>query len=67
MPQQAGRSLRRLESQAKVTGTVEYVHNLELPRMLYGKIFRSTVPHARLSRVEVAAARAAPAGFPWSS
>lgn len=60
MPRQAGRSLRRLESHAKVSGTVEYVHNLELPGMLHGKIFRSTVPHARLACVDVAAARTAP-------
>ena len=37
---QVGRSVPRLESWLKVTGRAEYVHNLRLPGMLYGKIFR---------------------------
>ena len=55
---QVGRSLPRLEAQAKVTGRVEYVHNLRLPGMLYGKIFRSTVPHGRISGIDTSAAAA---------
>ncbi len=55
---QVGRSVPRLESWLKVTGRAEYVHNLRLPGMLYGKIFRSTVAHGRIRRVDVAAARA---------
>ena len=39
---QVGRSVPRLEGQAKVTGRAEYVHNLRLPGMLYGKIVRGT-------------------------
>src|ERR1043165_343282 len=57
---QVGRSVRRLEGQAKVTGRAEYVHNLRLPGMLYGKIFRSTVAHGRIRHVDAAAARALP-------
>lgn len=53
-----GRSVPRLEGRAKVTGRAEYVHNLRLPGMLYGKIFRSTVAHARIKRIDVSAARA---------
>lgn len=55
---QVGRSVPRLESWLKVTGRAEYVHNLRLPGMLYGKIFRSTVAHGRIKRIDVAAARA---------
>src|SRR5688572_32975563 len=55
---QVGRSVPRLESWLKVTGRAEYVHNLRLPGMLYGKIFRSTVAHGRIKRVEVAEAQA---------
>jgi CO/xanthine dehydrogenase Mo-binding subunit len=55
---QVGRSVPRLESWLKVTGRAEYVHNLRLPGMLYGKIFRSTVAHGRLKRVDVSAAQA---------
>src|SRR5205085_10941811 len=55
---QVGRSVPRLEAWLKVTGRAEYVHNLRLPGMLYGKIFRSTVAHGRIKRIDVSAARA---------
>src|SRR4051812_46495956 len=55
---QVGRSVPRLESWLKVTGRAEYVHNLRLPGMLYGKIFRSTVAHGRIRRIDASAARA---------
>jgi CO/xanthine dehydrogenase Mo-binding subunit len=55
---QVGRSPPRLEARAKVTGTAEYVHNLRLPGMLQGKIFRSTVAHGRIKRIDVSAAAA---------
>ena len=55
-----GKSIPRLEGRAKVTGRAEYVHNLRLPGMLHGKIFRSTVAHGRIKRIDVAAARAVP-------
>ena len=55
-----GRSIPRLEGRAKVTGRAEYVHNLRLPGMLHGKIFRSTIAHGRIKRIDVAAARAVP-------
>jgi CO/xanthine dehydrogenase Mo-binding subunit len=57
---QVGRSVGRLEGEAKVTGRAEYVHNLRLPGMLYGKIFRSTVAHGRIRSIDVSAARAFP-------
>ena len=53
-----GRSVPRLEGRAKVTGRAEYVHNLRLPGMLHGKLFRSTVAHGRIKRIDVSAARA---------
>src|SRR5512145_804557 len=55
---QVGRSVPRLESWLKVTGRAEYVHNLRLPGMLYGKIFRSSVAHGRIKRIDAAAAQA---------
>ena len=55
---QVGRSVPRLESWLKVSGKAEYVHNLRLPGMLYGKIFRSSVAHGRIRRIDVSAARA---------
>src|SRR4026209_2825305 len=54
-----GRSVPRLESWLKVTGRAEDVHNLRLPGMLYGKIFRSTVAHGPIKRIAVPAAQGA--------
>jgi CO/xanthine dehydrogenase Mo-binding subunit len=55
---QVGRDMPRLEVRAKVSGRAEYTHNLSLPGMLYGKIFRSTVPHGRIRSIDTGAARA---------
>ncbi|MBI4290623.1 MAG: xanthine dehydrogenase family protein molybdopterin-binding subunit [Betaproteobacteria bacterium] len=55
---QLGHSIPRLEARAKVTGRAEYVHNLRLPGMLFGKIFRSTVAHGLIKRIDVSAAQA---------
>ena len=55
---QVGRAIPRLEAHAKVTGRAEYTHNLRLPGMLYGKVFRSTLPHGRIRGVDTQAARA---------
>src|SRR5689334_2399152 len=55
---QVGRSVPRLESWLKVTGKAEYVHNLRLPGMLYGKIFRASVAHGRIKRIDTSAAKA---------
>jgi CO/xanthine dehydrogenase Mo-binding subunit len=63
MPAQSGfvgHSVPRLEGKAKVTGRAEYVHNLRLPGMLYGKICRSTVAHGRIRHIDVTAAQAVP-------
>jgi len=53
-----GRPVNRLESRDKVTGRAEYVHHLQLPRMLHGKILRSNRPHARIVRVDTSTAAA---------
>jgi len=55
---EVGRPMSRLESTAKVDGSVEYIHNLRLPGMLYGKIHRSSIPHGRIVRIETRAALA---------
>jgi CO/xanthine dehydrogenase Mo-binding subunit len=55
---QVGRDISRLEVRAKVTGRAEYVHNLRLPGMLYGKVARATVPHGRIRSIDTRAATA---------
>jgi CO/xanthine dehydrogenase Mo-binding subunit len=55
---QIKRSVRRLESRAKVDGSAEYIYNLRLPGMLHGKIFRSSVAHGRILSIDTTAAMA---------
>jgi len=57
---QIGRSLPRLEAREKVSGRAEYTHNLRLPGMLHGKIFRSTVAHGRIKSIDTSAAKKLP-------
>ena len=51
-----GKPLPRLDAPGKVTGTAIYAADFALPGMLYGKVFRSAEPHARLVRVDVSRA-----------
>jgi CO/xanthine dehydrogenase Mo-binding subunit len=60
---QIGRSLPRLEAREKVSGRAEYTHNLRLPGMLYGKIFRSTVAHGRIKSIDTSEAKKIPGVF----
>jgi CO/xanthine dehydrogenase Mo-binding subunit len=57
MTREVGRSIPRLEARDKVTGRAEYVHNLSVPGMLHAKIFRSTVPHGKITSIDVAEAQ----------
>src|ERR1700730_4656903 len=57
---QVGRDIPRLEVRAKVTGRADYTHHLRLPGMLYGKVFRSKLPHGRIPSIDTTAARALP-------
>ena len=60
---QVGRSLPRLEARDKVTGRAEYTHLMEVPGMLYGKIFRSTVAHGRIKSIDTSEALKVPGVF----
>jgi CO/xanthine dehydrogenase Mo-binding subunit len=55
---QVKRSVRRLEGKAKVDGSAEYIYNLSLPGMLYGKIARSSIAHGKILSIDVMAALA---------
>jgi len=56
----AGQSLPRIDAPGKVTGSAVYAADFALPGMLYGKVFRSAEPHARLVRIDTARASAMP-------
>ncbi|MEK6207255.1 MAG: molybdopterin cofactor-binding domain-containing protein [Chloroflexota bacterium] len=55
-----GRRLPKVNSWAHLTGEARYADDLFLPRMLYGRVLRSTRPHARIRSVDVTRALAHP-------
>jgi CO/xanthine dehydrogenase Mo-binding subunit len=55
-----GQPVTMVDSHARVTGTIAYALNYELPRMLHARILRSPYPHARLVKIETAKAERLP-------
>ncbi|MCC9077290.1 xanthine dehydrogenase family protein molybdopterin-binding subunit [Litorilinea aerophila] len=55
-----GSSLPRVDAVEKVTGLAAYPGDLDLPGQAWLKIVFAGVPHARIRRMDVSAARAAP-------
>ena len=54
----AGLPLPQLDGTAKTTGRHVYGADFALPGMLYGKVLRSEVPHAKIVRIDTSRARA---------
>jgi CO/xanthine dehydrogenase Mo-binding subunit len=52
-----GRSVPQIDSREKVTGAAEFVSDIRLPGMLYGRILRSPYAHARIRHIDCAKAR----------
>lgn len=55
-----GKGFPQLDHVAKVRGEAKYVDDILLPNMLYGKVLRSTVPHAKILSVDTSKAEALP-------
>src|SRR5512141_592509 len=55
-----GKRITKLDAPEKASGKTRYVHDLDLPGQLYGRILRSTRVHARIRRIDVSRARALP-------
>src|SRR5215468_1549368 len=55
-----GKSLPRVDAPGKVSGTAVYAADFALPGMLCGRVLRSTLPHARILRLDVTRASALP-------
>jgi CO/xanthine dehydrogenase Mo-binding subunit len=53
-----GKPLPRIESEAKVTGARRYTADVVRPGSLWGKIVRSTLPHARILKTDISKALA---------
>src|SRR5207245_9392825 len=55
-----GTRVVKLDAVEKVTGAVQYLSDLEVPGMAWGKILRTPVPHARIKRIDARRAEALP-------
>ena len=55
-----GRRLPKVNSWAHLTGQAKYADDIVLPRMLYGRLLRSTQAHARIKKLDVSRALAHP-------
>jgi 4-hydroxybenzoyl-CoA reductase subunit alpha len=55
-----GKPRRRVDARAKVTGQTKFADDIMLPRMVHCKLLRSTVPHARIVRIDASRALAHP-------
>jgi 4-hydroxybenzoyl-CoA reductase subunit alpha len=55
-----GKPRRRVDGRAKVTGQTKFADDLMLPRMLHCKLLRSTLPHAKIVRIDTTRAAKAP-------
>ncbi len=49
-------NMRSVDGPDKVSGRAKYVGDMKLPGMLYAKVLRSTVPHARIVSLDVSPA-----------
>jgi carbon-monoxide dehydrogenase large subunit len=56
-----GSGIRRREDPRLITGTARYTDDIVLPGMVHAAILRSPHAHARITRLETARAKAAPA------
>jgi carbon-monoxide dehydrogenase large subunit len=55
-----GQPLRRFEDQRLLTGQGRYTDDISLPRMAQGFVLRAPIAHARITRLDAAAARRMP-------
>ena len=55
-----GKSRRRVDGRAKVTGSTRFADDVVLPRTVHCKLLRSKVPHARLRSVDTSRAERRP-------
>jgi 4-hydroxybenzoyl-CoA reductase alpha subunit len=55
-----GKALKKVDADAKCTGETKFVDDIALPRMLSAKILRSTLPHARILKIDTSRAEAYP-------
>ena len=55
-----GQSIPQVDASSRVSGTIGFVLNMRLPRMLHGRVLRSPLPHARIVSIDTSRAERAP-------
>ena len=55
-----GKPIERVDAKPKVTGEAIYGYDLSLPKMLYGKIKHSSIPHGLIKRIDTSKAERLP-------
>ena len=55
-----GKRITKLDAPDKASGKTRYIHDMNLPGQLHGKILHSTRVHALIKRIDTAKARALP-------
>ena len=53
-----GKRITKMDAPEKASGKTRYVHDIDLPGQLYGKILRSARVHARIRRIDTSKAKA---------
>src|SRR6266705_3508566 len=72
-----GKSTPRIDAYERVTGQAQYTGDIQLPGMLYARVLRSSVPHAKIVSIDTSKAEKLPGvkavihhgntQIPWSS
>lgn len=57
---QVGKPMRRVDALSKAVGATQYAGDFSLPFMLHAKVFRSTIPHGRITRLDTRRAATLP-------
>ena len=55
-----GKPARRVDALEKVLGTARYIGDYKVPGMLYGRVLRSSHPHARIVALDTSKAEKVP-------
>jgi xanthine dehydrogenase molybdenum-binding subunit len=55
-----GKRIPKLDAPEKASGKTRYIHDIDVPGQLWGRILRSSRVHARIKRIDVSKARALP-------
>ncbi|MCE2454167.1 MAG: hypothetical protein J4F48_15450, partial [Nitrospinae bacterium] len=55
-----GKSVPRVDGPEKVTGRAMFTLDLQLPKMLHGRLLGSPLPHARIKNIDTSRAERLP-------